>query len=364
MDDFFRLPIRLQTERVWRTYTGGRHLDRLHGQAEAPGDHYPEEWLMSLVAARSSQPDPDSTAGLSKIAATGQTLKSLIELNSPELLGRYRQRTGRQTVDVLTKLIDTDERLSIQVHPDRAAAQALFHSAFGKTECWHILGVRSIDGQTPSLYIGFRPGITRAHWQQLFADQDIPGMLGCLHRFDVQPGDTFLVPGGIPHAIGAGCLLAEIQEPTDFTIRTERTTPAGLKIDDGLCHQGLGFERMFDCFHYEVLSCAETDRRCHIASGQLAASAEAVVTEVVGYRDTPYFAMSKINVLREYIIQSDGLFSGLFILSGHGRLQTGQAVETISPGDQFFLPAAMPAAQLLSAGPEPILALRYWGPDC
>ena len=76
-------------------------------------------------------------------------------------------------------------------------------------------------------------------------------MLEWMHCIEVHKGDTVLIQGGVPHAIGAGCFLAEIQEPTDYTVRTERITPSGLKVADTMCHQGLGFQKMFDCFHYE-----------------------------------------------------------------------------------------------------------------
>ncbi len=55
-----------------------------------------------------------------------------------------------------------------------------------------------------------------------------PTRLDCLHKFEVKAGVTYLMKGGVPHAIGAGCLLIEVREPTDYTIRTERTTPRGL----------------------------------------------------------------------------------------------------------------------------------------
>lgn len=61
----------------------------------------------------------------------------------------------------------------------------------------------------------------------------------------------------MPHAIGAGCFLVEIRAPTD-TIRVERTTPSGFAVADSMCHQGLGFEKMFECFHYEPHSRGES----------------------------------------------------------------------------------------------------------
>ena len=113
------------------------------------------------------------------------------------------------------------------------------------------MGGREIDGEKPCIYFGFKEGITREYWKKVFDEQDIPKMLDCLHEIEVAPGETWLIEGGVPHAIGAGCFLMEIQEPTDFTIRTERSTPSGFQIADSMCHQGIDFDNMFECFLYD-----------------------------------------------------------------------------------------------------------------
>ena len=82
--------------------------------------------------------------------------------------------------------------------------------------------------------------------------------------YTVKKGDTFLIEGGIPHAIGSGCFLVEIQEPTDYTVRNERVTPAGLQISDFMCHQGLGFDKMFDCCEYEGYTIDQIQDRWNI----------------------------------------------------------------------------------------------------
>lgn len=239
----------LDHPRVWRTYQGGQRLDALHGLVPGDGQH-PEEWVLSTVEARNPGRPPE---GLSRLS-DGTTLKVRLEQAPAFYLGhRHSQRYGAQP-GVLLKLIDANERLTVQVHPDRPTAQRLFHSPYGKTECWYILDDTPVDGEAPCVYLGFRPGITREHWRQLFDSQDTRGMLAALHKIPVRRGETILIPGGVPHAISAHCFLAEIQEPTDYTIRVERTTPAGLEVCDEQCHQGLGFDAMFDCFHYEGLS--------------------------------------------------------------------------------------------------------------
>lgn len=252
----------MDAPRVWRTYTGGRRLERLYGCCDGKVSQFPEEWIMSVVSARNPGREGDPEDGMSHLPDYGGcTLKELLELDPAYYLGEKHAKRYGAFPGVLVKLIDSSERLTVQVHPDRERARRLFHSEYGKTECWHILDDTPNQGIRPYVYLGFRPGITRERWKELFFRQDIDGMLASIHKMEVKKGDTILIPGGIPHAIGEGCFLMEIQEPTDYTIRVERTTPKGLVIDDRLCHQGIGFEKMFDCFSYEGVTRKEALER-------------------------------------------------------------------------------------------------------
>ncbi|MCQ6274975.1 hypothetical protein JMM81_08375 [Bacillus sp. V3B] len=117
----------------------------------------------------------------------------------------------------------------------------------------------------------------------MFHEQNIQGMLERMHKFYVKPADTFLLEGGIPHAIGEGCFLVEIQKTTDYTIRIERISPSGLEIDDFMCHQGLVFEKMFDCFNYEGFTKEETAHKWHVSPSLLNESKESREVELIGY---------------------------------------------------------------------------------
>jgi len=326
-------PVKLDRAGAWRTYTGGSMIDKLHGIDNSEDTHFPEEWIMSTVRARNSGRE-HIVEGLSMVSGTELSLAELIEQYPDEMLGagnRIKAKDAKQgagnPLGVLVKIIDSAERLTVQVHPTREKAKELFQSAYGKTECWHILGGREINGEKPCIYFGFKEGITREYWQQVFEDQNIPEMLNCLHRFEVKPGDTFLIEGGIPHAIGAGCFLIEVQEPTDYTIRTEKTTPAGLQVADFMCHQGLGFERMFDCFTYEGYTPQEVlDRWCIKRKDR----------QIIGYDDTEMFRLEMVELQEKEIFTSGHTFSGIFILEGCGKVND----KHVKAGDQFFIPAA------------------------
>ena len=354
-------PLLLDSPRVWRTYLGGALLDELHGAAPGTGavGRFPEEWVFSVVRANNpGRPGPaDPEEGLSHVQG-GPTLLSLLEQDPPRWLGAG---SASAQTGVLVKLIDSSERLAVQVHPDRPTAQRLFGSPYGKTECWHILGGRSIAGQSPCVYAGFRPGVTREHWKALFDRQDIAGMLECLHRFDVRPGDTILIRGGVPHAIGAGCFLAEIQEPTDYTIRVERTTPSGFAVPDALCHQGIGFDAMFDCFRYDGLDAASAHAAYFVSPRLLRSEAGGQISQVVGPPDTSLFSMRELRVQGELTLPAEGRFSGLYLLEGEGLLICGGEPLLLRSPQQIFLPAA--CGGITFRARSPMRLLQCFGPQ-
>lgn len=337
-------PVKLKRAGAWRTYTGGSLIEKLHGKEQMPDTNFPEEWIMSTVAARNSGRE-HIVEGLSIVEGTELSLAQLIDENPKEILGEKHYARYGNKLGVLVKLIDSAERLTIQVHPTREKARELFDSQFGKTECWHILGGREVNGEKPCIYFGFKEGITREHWKDVFDRQDIPEMLDCLHRFEVKSGDTFLIEGGIPHAIGAGCFLVEIQEPTDYTVRTERLTPAGLQVADFMCHQGLGFDRMFDCFDYSSYSRDDVLKRWY---------KQPKGKTLIGYEDTEMFRLELVELKDGETIEAGSTFSGIYIMEGEGFVD-GTAVKA---GSQFFIPACCKPFRVEGN----LKYIRYYGP--
>lgn len=358
-EDLF--PLHLDWQRVWRTYRGGALLDALQGRPSPADAHCPEAWMMSVVAAKNAN-QTAGDSGLSHLLELGgKTLRSLLEQEPVKYLGKEHVARYGATPAFLFKLIDSVERLSIQVHPDALTARAKFGSPYGKTECWHILSCRAISRQNPCIYLGFKKGITRQYWQTLFERQDIPGMLEAMHCFPVRAGDTILVKGGMPHAIGAGCLLAEIQEPTDLTLRVERTTPGGLAMADALCHQGIGFDAMFDVFHYEGAPREEVWQHCCVTPSLTVDGAGGQVRELVGYKHTPLFTLEEISVWEQLRLAAQTSFCGLFVLEGCGELQIGTHAMRLQKGDQLFIPANCKALNFCAF--TDLRVLRFSGPD-
>ena len=238
---------KLLPTRVYRAYYGGINLDKLEKKENQENSRFPEDWLASVTEAF----NPDRKVekeGLSK-TVDGEFLIDIINRDKEAMIG------DRENMSLLFKLLDSSERLVIQGHPTVEFAKKYFNSNYGKTECWYILN----DGG--EVYIGFKEGITKEYWKSLFESQDTEKMLDCLHKFKVKKGDFIFVAGGVPHAIGKNCFLAELQEPTDLMVIPERVTPSGVVLAEKKLHGGLGFEKMFDCFNYDGCSKEETKEK-------------------------------------------------------------------------------------------------------
>ena len=141
----------------------------------------------------------------------GKSLTELIESYGTELLGSTVMERFGAKFPLLIKFIDAQDDLSIQVHPDDTLGMAR-HNSFGKTEMWYV--VKAADGA--KLYSGLKDELTPESYVERVADNTITDALA---QFDVEPGDSFFLPAGRIHAIGAGCFIAEIQQNSDITYR-------------------------------------------------------------------------------------------------------------------------------------------------
>ncbi|MCU6794970.1 class I mannose-6-phosphate isomerase [Paenibacillus sp. WQ 127069] len=358
-------PILLQANRVWRTYSGGKLIDQWQGNDHPEDSSFPEEWVASVVKATNVGREHIQDEGLSTIKLTDGTevtLQEVTDSNPEAFLGKtHVEKHGSHTA-VLVKLLDSSERLTIQVHPDREFAQTMFNSQFGKTEAWYVIGGRQIDGEEPYVLFGFKPGMTAEKWKELFEQQDIPGMIDALHRIPVREGEVYLVEGGVPHAIGIGCFLIEIQEPTDYTLRTEKVTPRGNIVPDQACHQGLGFENMLNCFHYDAYSLEQIKDKWFIAPTQLQETAGGSLRALIKETDTDRFTMNRLTVVSEYAYENDGTFAIAIVVQGKGKLLWGSEEISIKQGNTFFLPASLSSVKWISTDESPLEVILCYPP--
>lgn len=344
-------PLRLKENRVWRTYSGGRMIGAWRNRQQEDG-HTPEDWVGSTTrAVNASHPGPEDE-GLSRIDGRAAGLSfdpvliDVIRQAPQRLLGSAHVRLFGDQTALLVKVLDAAERLAIQAHPDRADARRYFSSPFGKTEAWYVLDVRRDVSPEPSVLLGFREDMDRAAWRRLFESQDIAGMQRALHRFPVSPGDVLLIEGGVPHAIGEGCFLIEIQEPTDYTLRVERVTPRGLVLSDQACHQGAGFDAMLSMFHYDFLTREQTLARWRIPPKTLSIQGGGQIDQLLGPEHTPCFSLIRMHVTGELPSPAFDRFQIAIVVSGSGLMCLEDEEIPLERGACFFLPAHMRKASL------------------
>lgn len=312
----------LQTEnRVWRTYKGGKRLDAFLGKTECIDTDYPEDWISSFVEAKNKNYIPGE--GISKVIQNGKII-SICDAVQEADFGPGRKNSG-----VLIKLLDASERLGIQVHPTKEFALQHFGAPYGKTECWHILDADA----DAAIYIGFQKGITKEIWADLFDRQDIAGMLEHMHKFTVKSGDTILVTAGTPHAIGAGCFLLEVQEPTDYTMRVEKITVSGAALTPHQIHYGVGEEALLDCFLYDGLTREEAHCKYFLQPAQK--DDRPGYDSLVTYEHTPCFALERVT--QGGIEIAPNSFITIVVTEG-SRITFGKKSHEYQKGDKILVP--------------------------
>ena len=144
------------------------------------------------------------------LTSLDQSLGQLIR-DHPEILGSCADSQHPGTCPLLLKLLFTEARLSVQVHPDDEYAEK-HHQSLGKTEAWYVLEAEP-QGE---LALGFRQSLSREKLRNAAHSGDIEKLLDWRK---VRPGDVLYVPAGTVHSIGAGLTICEIQENSDTTYR-------------------------------------------------------------------------------------------------------------------------------------------------
>jgi mannose-6-phosphate isomerase len=189
---------------IWRKKLwGGDRLVRLLGKPFPRDVQIGESWEIS------DYPGVETNVANGPLKDT--SLRQLVEHRAAELVGDPAiLQDGR--FPLLVKYIDARETLSVQVHPGDDYARE-HESSSGKKESWYILDAEP----GASLIRGVTPGTTRDRFAAALRDGELQR---CLHSFEPRPGDVVFIPWGMTHAIGAGILLAEIQQTSDVTYRT------------------------------------------------------------------------------------------------------------------------------------------------
>lgn len=207
-------------EKIW----GGRNLERLFGRNLPPDALIGESWDLADLA--------EGVSVVRNGSAKGRTLTDLTDELGPKLLGKAKP-TADGRFPLLLKLLDANDILSLQVHPDAKAVAQIGPEAAPKTECWYM--VESRDG---FIYKGVLPGTTPEQFRRAIETDTAETRT---RRIECGTGDFHYLPAGTVHAIGSGLVVAEVQTPSDTTYR----------VTDWGRGRDIHVERSMQCIHFE-----------------------------------------------------------------------------------------------------------------
>lgn len=316
----YERPLFFEKNRVYRVYTGGKLLGKFVKDGSEDG-FYPEEWIASAVQALPVEGEPEK-AGVSIIEGTDIHLDDLIKEYKQEILG------DKKEVGILVKYLDSAIRLPVQAHPDKTFSRKHFASNHGKEESWIILDKR----EGGCIYFGFKDGVTREQFSQAIEESktDKDAMERLLVKREVEPGDVILVPAKTVHAIGAGCLILEIQEPTDFTIQPEYWCgDTALSLND--MYIGLDKETALDCFDFEPVSDVKTMPLCIKDTGTIK------FEELISKKHSENFCVNRITLENGEFVPDKS--AGIYVVTdGEGEITGKDFNRKLVKGDYFLLP--------------------------
>ena len=294
---------------VYRRYLwGGRRFATSLGRPLPPGDDFAESW--ELV---------DRGADQSIVAAgplAGVSLGTLVRERGYELLGRHAPRA---VFPLLFKFLDACRDLSVQVHPDDARAARLSPPDLGKTEAWYV-----IDAAAGSrIYAGLHAGVDQA---SLAAALRAGRCDEVMHSFEPRAGDCVFIPAGTVHAIGAGLVVAEIQESSDVTYRLYDWNRTGADGKSRPLHIEAGLEAVTQ---FGPVAPVESKT---ITEGRTAT--RRLVT-------CDYFLFDEIRPTDDWAVGGDDACHFLGVLAGEARLDPRWQLPPLTKGMCVLLPASI-----------------------
>jgi mannose-6-phosphate isomerase len=330
------MPLRLLPNRVWRMYRGGKLLDELRGRQDAADTDRPEDWVGSDTRARNPGGPPDEGLAAVDLPNGPITVAELISREPEIILGwDHTQHFGPRTA-LLVKLLDAAIRLPIHAHPDRYFASAHLNSPFGKTEAWLIISTRPDTEETPHILLGMKDAVTPEQFARWIAEQNSTAMMAAMHRLNVRPGDVYYVRAGLPHALGPGIFMVEVQEPTDFSILAEYRA-FGVAEEDA--HLGLGWSLALQAFDLHPYTSADIERDFKIEPVMVRQQGNSTRWRLL---DVSFFGAERLEV-RDLLTVIFESFAIAIVTNGKGTIVSDHGTTEIARGDTLLLPAALGA---------------------
>ncbi len=316
-------PLFFERNRVGRVYTGGKLFSGLFGDKAEDG-YQPEEWIASAVKALNKD-SVSEKEGVSKIKDCDLYFDELLEKYPDELLGKGKK------LRILVKALDSAIRLPAQVHPDKSFSRKHFDSDYGKTECWTILDTR----EDAKIFFGFKDGVTKEDFEKVIdlSETDLDAMERLMESITPKKDEVYFVPARTVHAIGKGCLILEVQEPTDFTIQPEHFC-GEYKLNDKEMYLGLERSVAVSCFDFGKAPDSKIEPV--LIKEDNGVKKYSVVSE----KHTDCFIINRL-ILEggEDILNVNNSYAIYIVTEGEGKLSGENYEKPVKKGDYFFMPA-------------------------
>jgi mannose-6-phosphate isomerase len=317
----------LRFQPIFRRYLwGGRRLGTVLGKPIGPEDDYAESW--ELVDHGADQ----SVVRFGPLAGT--TLGELVQKHGADLFGNSLFGEGGaspRSFPLLMKLLDCNRTLSVQVHPNDEQAAKLMPPDLGKTEAWVVLAAEPGS----KIYAGLKPGVTRDDLAAALAAGRCETML---HEFEPRVGDCVFIPAGTIHALGAGLLIAEIQQASDTTFRLFDWN----RVDAQGQPRPLHIEQSLATIDY-VRGPVGAQTPQPIGEANSALRRERLV-------ECDKFVLDRVTFEAPTTIGGDGRFHVLCLAEGSARAANDPADQPLARGDVALAPAAAGAVEIVPYG--------------
>lgn len=306
-------------DKIW----GGEKLKTILGKKSTRKD-VGESWELSDVEG--------DTSVVSNGALKGKDLKELIQENKGDLVGEDIYQHFGDKFPLLIKFIDAKEALSIQLHPHDDLAKKR-HNSFGKTEMWYVMQA----DEKANLIVGFQKDVTK---EEYVHHLDNKSLTDILNIDEVQKGDVYFIPTGRVHAIGAGVMLAEIQQTSDITYRVYDWD----RQDDEGNYRELHTEEAIDAIDYK----AQTSYKTEYQKQQNQSS------EIVS---CPYFTTNVLPVQGTISLNHNDKDSFVIYMCVEGKVSfsTKDQTEVLSMGETILVPATLKEFSIESSGSSELL---------
>jgi mannose-6-phosphate isomerase len=316
-------PAALAPNLIDHFYRGGDRIAALRG-IEQSSEFQPEEWLGATVS-RADHGD----IGLAR-TVDGELLRDLVGAEPAGWVGPDHADAASSTdTGILVKLLDARQRLPVHVHPSRAFATSHLDCPYGKTEAWFILDAEP----GAAVHLGWSEPVDRDELDRRRDAQDSEWMLSRMNRIEVSRGMGVVVPAGTVHAIDEGIFLAEVQEPTDFSIVLEWSVTTSTRDES---HLGLGFDTVMPAVSVDAL---EPDALQRLISRADLTARSATAASALAPAADPYFRVLHAAPTTGGAVALDPGFAVALVLEGSGEFAGRQEHVDYRAGQVFAVPS-------------------------